>query len=1070
MIACSPSSEKFNKRLRLFTGLGVLMVALITYLSTVEPTASYWDCPEYIAVAAGMQPGHPPGNPVWMLAARFFINFAPDTSYIALTVNIMSAVCAALTIYLLYLTIEWMGRHLLSKGYEEPLTHSRAVLSVGAGVTGALALCWSDTFWFSAVEAEVYSFSSLCTALLFWLALVWYDRRRQAHSDRLLILIAYLMGLSIGVHELNLLCLPAIGLIITFGIKERPGAARLILSLFLSLAAVALILYGLIPGFIKLAQLVELLCVNRFGMSFNSGLMICWFVVMVALIGGAVILAAKYRGWRRIGTLLMWSVAGLLLGFSSYAVIIIRAGANPPLNTNNPSDIFSFSYYFTREQYGKAPLFYGAPFTAPRLNERQWTKDAEGKAIPIDSRYRFIHPKRVYTRGEERMPLMPRTAFATPSDSLANAVAQRRGGDYYLISEYTFEQDYPSELKMFFPRMHSHAPEDVTGYYNWLGITEADLYSPGQVTSVVDSAGHSVSFTKAGSRPTYLQNLQYLTVYQCGFMYMRYFLWNFVGRQNDATGHGEPDVGNFITGIPVLDNAMLDNLQGAPCADGSSNPGHNRYFALPLILGILGLIAQLRRGIPGKRQALIIAMLFFLTGLAIVIYLNQGPVQARDRDYAFAGSWYAFAIWIGLGVIPLHSILKRFIRNGVAAACTASLLSLLIPLQMLSQTADDHDRSHRTPVADMARNTLLPMEKDAIFFASDDNSIFPAWYIQEVEGVRTDIRSISSPYLGSRWYIPQLLSPMRESSPVPLTLSHELLPLLRSPYVHITDADTTWTPALSALRRLYDTLSGVSKDAYPTLPTPRLYFTMGTDTVFIDMRKAENRSYCSIASLLTVDMLATSAALPEPRHFYWTSLGIPFVLGGQLMPYTEQIGNIAHLNPANPGLNAPLTAHHALHTYRYANAAHPSKPYFDPVAAHQLSLLRRSLLAAALQLSTQEDPAQTKQALALLQKIETELPASTIPYEAFYDVATSRNTDEGIIVAQVYLNLAKSLDPALQSKGITLLKQRREYLKSIAAFRENLRPTYRQFLSYPVERLYHALPLADSLLSTQLPR
>lgn len=1062
-------SERQYRLLLRRTGLGVLIVAFITYLLTLEPTASYWDCPEYIAVATGMQPGHPPGNPVWMLAARFLINFAPGPQYYAYMVNLLSAICSALTVWLLFLTTEWCARRLVLRPFRGVYSRARSLTATGAGVTAALALCWSDTFWFSAVEAEVYAFSSLCTALLVWLALLWYDRRRQPRADRWLILIAYIMGLSLGVHELNLLCLPAIALIVAFGIWSRPGWRRLTLAILISTGGIGLVLYGVIPGFIALAKVMELWMVNGMGLPFNSGLLCTWIIVMAALTAGALRLGKSRSRSGRIWRTTLWSLALFLLGFSAYGVIIIRAGANPPLNTGNPSDIFAFSNYFSREQYGKSPLIYGAPFSSQPLRQRRWVNDANGRQTADDSRYMLSSPKPVYVRGTALTPDKPRTAFATARDSIQNRKARESGHDYYALKEYTYQLTYPQELMMFFPRMHSHSPDDVEGYYNWLGATEADLYTPDSIFTVRDAAGKGM-VKGVGKRPSYWQNWQYLTVYQCGFMYGRYLLWNFCGRQNDITGHGEPDAGNFITGITPIDLAMLDNTSGAPRADGSENPGHNVYYGLPLILAILGIIAQMRGKHEGRRQALVVTMLFLLTGIAIVLYLNQGPVQARDRDYAFAGSFYAFAIWIGLGAITLTRLCTRLCRNEKWGTMAGLLIAIAIPLQMLSQTADDHDRSHRTATPDMMYNMFAAMEPDAIYFAADDNSIFPAWYLQEAEGIRTDIRAISTPYLGSAWYQRQLLTPMRKSSPIPLSISIDSLPLLRSPYITLVDSCLDWTPANQALRRFYSSLPTAPAATYPRLTTPRLFITMGRDTIFIDLRKADNGSIshlCTLSSLLTVDMLSTSASSPRPRHFYWTAAAAQTTLGGQLAPYMEQIGNIAHLNPANPGLNPHKTAALTLSQYRFGGAGHPSHPYFDPVAAHQVSLLRRTILESALKLAQARPPQQADTALRLLQLCEKEIPTQTIPYEGYYDYTRHHSTEEGLIAAQAWLQLAKTQptdkNPTAQAKGKTLLNQRANYIQALSDFQQSLRPAYRPYLSLKPEQLILARPQSDSL-------
>ncbi len=1063
--------------IRRFTGLGVLIAALCTYFLTMEPTASYWDCPEYIAVATGMQPGHPPGNPVWMLAARFFINFAPDAASRSLMVNALSAVCAALAVWVLFLTIEWFARRLVmpdSTGGRVLLY--KALRTLGAAVTGALALCWSDSFWFSAVEAEVYAFSSLCTALIFWLSLLWYDRRRQPRSDRWLILIIYLTGLSVGVHELNLLCLPAVAMVVLYGTYGRPGFWRLCGWMVGSMGCIAFALYGVIPGFMAIAMRMELLFVNDLSLPFNSGLIAAWIVVMSLLVAGALWLGSS-RFARRPGVrqprLVLWSLAFFLLGFSSYAVIIIRAGANPPVNTGHPSDIFSFASYFSREQYGKTPLVYGHSFGAEPQRERNWVKDADGRSVPVYNRYRLINPRPVYARGCKGMSAKPGSVFATAADSARNAALLRRGGDSYILTDYSFRLGYPHELDMWFPRMHSHAPDDVSGYFNWLGTDAESMYYPDTLTLAVDSAGHpvdlpgNVTVNRSQFRPTYLQNLQYFAVYQCGFMYWRYFFWNFVGRQNDISGHGEPDAGNFVTGIEQLDHAMLDNSSGAPVSSGDTNKGHNVYYAMPLLLGILGIIWQMHRGVRGRRQALVILTLFVLTGIAIVFYLNQTPVQARDRDYAFAGSWYAFAIWIGLGLPALCGMAAKLLRRNMAGTCLGILLALCVPLQMLSQTADDHDRSHRTVTPDMMYNMFAAMEPGAIFIASDDNTIFPAWYMQEVEEERTDIRCISAPYIGSSWYQLQLLDHMRESAPVPVTAPRELIASGRMSFVSLSDSDLNWTPALDALRRLY---AGAGRtrgaSAYPCLATPRLYFVMEGDTVFIDMRRADGPGMSRLisgSSLFLVDMLATSAASRDKRPVYWPSATARSVLGGQLKPYLEQIGTIARLNPASPGFNASRTAALALTQYRYGGASH--RPYCDPVAAHQLSMLRRNILLSAYQLADRGDSLQVGTAVRLIELCLREIPAETAPYEAFIADSDGKYTDECVIAAQTYLAAGKKMGRGdWTERGREMLKQRREYLRKLEAFRLSLRPAYRRYITTRAEMMVRVVPQLDSLL------
>jgi len=1060
----------------------VLCTALLTYLLTVEPTASFWDCPEYIAVAVGLQNGHPPGNPLWMLLARFFVTFAPAPEYRALAVNVMSAVCGALTVMLLFLTIEFFARRLL-----KPLTRPTSLLCLGSAVVGSLSLCWGDSFWFSAVEAEVYAFSSLCTALLFWLSLVYYERRHEPHADRNLILLAYLTSLAMGVHELNLLCLPALMLVVAYGLRDRLKWWHVILVLLLGLAGIALVLYGIIPGFIALAQKVELVCVNSWGWGFNTGLLLTWCVVAVLLVGCAVWLCAiNWPRQRRLLRLLrvgVWSAFMVLLGFSCYAAVIIRSAACPPLDTGHPADIFAFGNYFSRDQYGKAPLVYGAPFTAPPMRELRVEKGDSSF-----NRYALRQTGTKYVAGVQGMPAAVAGVYGNARQNAENARLQKRGGDFYHLASHNYERQYPPELNMWFPRMHSHAGSDVKGYLNWLGANYADMHEPGHVTLAVDAQGNPVRVPAGNAisaerqvRPTYLQNAQYFIVYQCAYMYWRYFLWNYVGRQNDYYGHGEPDAGNFITGIDPMDRLMLDVAADAPANVGRGNKGRNAYYALPLILGIIGLVYQVRCGRRGKRQALLITTLFVLTGMAIVVYLNQTPVQARDRDYAFLGSWYAFSIWMGIGTLGVHAILRRVIkrRPGMCAVLGIAL-SLCVPFQTLSQTYDDHDRSGRTATRDMARNMLMTVGEQAIIITSQDNNIFPLWYMVEAEEFRTDVRVIAAPYMSLPWYADQWLRPMRQSRPVEMTAPRGLLASDALNFIHL-GSDTTWTPAVDALKSLYtdgmQAFYANPQASYPVLRTPRVFIVQGTDTVRLDLSHDMNGAKLSTLyreELLTLDILATNAASPAPRPIYWTRPVGEEVFKGALKPYLERVGTLTRFNPANPGLDAHATARLALSAYRYGTApgriADGRLPYFDPVASEKVDALRSVLIESARQLSLTGNVEDARLAARLLAKAEKEMPESLVPYyaivlepEVYGTSRVARYADPGLMAADTYEAIARSLgDTSLQAKGKSLRDGRMAYLRSVDEYRSALRESYRKFLTYRLSDLLHVLhPLPD---------
>ena len=752
-------------------------IAAFTYCSTVEPTASFWDCPEFITTAYKLEVGHPPGAPFFMLTGNLFTQLTSDPSKVALMVNIMNALLSAACIMFLFWTISHLARKLICKGGWVSTT-AQLIAVEGAAMTGALAYCWSDTFWYSAVEGEVYAYSSLFTAVVFWLMLKWEDNADKPHSDRWLILIAYLTGLSIGVHLLNLLCLPALVLIYYY---KRSTVATLkgsIYALLGSFVLVAAVLYGIVPGIVKVGGWFELLFVNSLSLPFNSGLIVyifllvgvvlwaIWetvaersrlrmniaYLVSVAMLGipfygygwtsiaiGAVILAALYGllVWKREGKPLVSArlmntsllcMLMIMIGYSSYAVIVIRSTANTPMDQNSPEDIFTLGTYLNREQYGSRPLFYGQSY-----NSQVKLKSEGGYCVPVS---------------KEGAPVYQRKEKASPDEP-----------DRYEIQRYDIEYVYAQN--MLFPRMYSDRPEHAQAYESWLGGVE----------------GKQIPYDRCGEpimvkMPTQLENIRFFLSYQVNFMYWRYFMWNFAGRQNDIQGNGELEHGNWLTGIPFLDNLRLGNQSLLP-SDLRENKGHNVFFCLPLLLGLLGLFWQVRKeqqGDPvGVKQFWVVFFLFFMTGLAIVVYLNQTPMQPRERDYAYAGSFYAYAIWIGLGAAAIADWISQ--KSGKAMpAALLSLVCLLVPAQMVSQTWDDHDRSGRYTCRDFGQNYLqsLPQEGNPIIFTNGDNDTFPLWYNQETEGVRTDARVCNLSYLQTDWYIDQMKRPAYDSPSVPI--------------------------------------------------------------------------------------------------------------------------------------------------------------------------------------------------------------------------------------------------------------------------------------------------------------
>ena len=753
-------------------------VAAFVYCSTIEPTASFWDCPEFITTGYKLEVGHPPGAPFFMLTANLFSQFASDPSQVARMVNTMSALLSATTILFLFWSITHLARKLILKDWSE-LTLGKLIAIEASGLVGALIYTFSDTFWFSAVEGEVYAYSSAFTAIVFWLILKWEDHADEPHSDRWLVLIAYMTGLSIGVHLLNLLCLPAIVLVYCYRRFPNIELKGSLIALVGSFILVAAVLYGVVPGIIIVAGWFELLFVNTLGCPFNTGeiiyivllvAIVIWaiyesyvdksfkrqnvsFVLAVGMLGipfrgmtwsaailGLVILAAIYFGLnyrKKIGKDLVPVLTSrfkntallcmlmLMIGYSSYAVIVIRSAANPPMDQNSPEDVFTLGSYLSRDQYGDSPLLYGQAYTS------QVAYDVDGN---------MCVPKH-----KEGAAIWQRKEKASKDEK-----------DSYFVVSHKDKIIYAQN--MLFPRMHSSA--HAGAYENWMGGVE----------------GTQVPYDRCGEpvmvkMPTQMENIRFFLSYQCNFMYWRYFMWNFAGRQNDIQGNGEPEHGNWITGISFIDDWMLGDQSKMP-AELKANKGHNVFYCLPLLLGLIGLFWQAWRGQRGIRQFWVVFFLFFMTGLAIVLYLNQTPQQPRERDYAYAGSFYAYAIWCGLGVLAIYDMLKKKIKgNDVAVAGVVGVACLLVPIQMASQTWDDHDRSGRYTCRDFGQNYLMTLQDkgNPIIFTNGDNDTFPLWYNQETEGVRTDARVCNLSYLQTDWYIDQMKRPAYDSPSVPIT-------------------------------------------------------------------------------------------------------------------------------------------------------------------------------------------------------------------------------------------------------------------------------------------------------------
>ena len=765
---------KQYKTVNNLVGWLTFIIAATVYCMTIEPTASFWDCPEFITTGYKLEVGHPPGAPFFMLTANLFSQFASDATTVAKMVNYMSALMSGACILFLFWSITHLVRKLIIKD-ENNITTGQLITIMGSGLVGALVYTFSDTFWFSAVEGEVYAYSSLFTAVVFWLILKWEDVADQPHSDRWIILIAYLTGLSIGVHLLNLLCLPAIVLVYYYKKVPNANAKGSLLALFGSMVLVGIVLYGIVPGVVKVGGWFELLFVNSMGLPFNTGVIvyiiilaasIIWgvyesytetsrprmnisFMLTIALLGipfyghgassviiGIIVLAAlglylfakkldqKYQiSARTMNTALLCTMM-IMVGYSSYALIVIRSTANTPMDQNSPEDIFTLGEYLGREQYGTRPLFYGQAYSSKVELE---VKD--GYCVPVEANSTTKYIRKEKTSADEK--------------------------DSYI--EVPGRVEYKYAQNMLFPRMYSraHAAQKI----GWVDINGVDV--------PYDECGNAIMV----NIPTQWENIKFFFRYQLNFMYWRYFMWNFAGRQNDLQGSGEIEHGNWITGIPFIDNWLVGDHSLLP-QEQKDHTGHNVFYCLPLLLGIIGLLWQAYRGQKGVQQFWVVFFLFFMTGIAIVLYLNQTPSQPRERDYAYAGSFYAFAIWVGMGVAGIIKLLQDYAKmKELPASVLVSVLCLLVPIQMASQTWDDHDRSGRYVARDFGQNYLMSLQESGnpIIFTNGDNDTFPLWYNQETEGFRTDARTCNLSYLQTDWYIDQMKRPAYDSPSLPIT-------------------------------------------------------------------------------------------------------------------------------------------------------------------------------------------------------------------------------------------------------------------------------------------------------------
>lgn len=986
-------------------------IAAFVYCSTIEPTASFWDCPEFITSAYKLEVGHPPGNPFFMLTANLFTQFASDPTQVARMVNIMSALFSAGCILFLFWSITHLTRKLVCSNPNE-MSLSQLITIQGSGLVGALAYTFSDTFWFSAVEGEVYAYSSLFTAMVFWLILKWEEHADEPHSDRWLVLISYMTGISIGVHLLNLLCVPALVLVWYYKRNPQANLKGSLLALIGSMVLVAAVLYGIVPGIVKVGGWFELLFVNTLGFSFNTGLIVyifcliavvlwaIWetqrqisrkrmniaYLLAVAMLGipfygygwsslviGIVVLAILafvlyYKkedlhviSARVMNTSLLCMLM-IMIGYSSYALIVIRSSANPPMDQNSPEDVFTLGQYLNREQYGSRPLFYGQAYTS----QMKLKTTNEGYCVPVT---------------KEGAPVYQRVEKHSKDEK-----------DAYEIVRHDLEYVYAQN--MFFPRMYSD--RHAQAYESWMGGVDGK-------TELFDRCGEMVNVKV----PTQLENLRFFFSYQLNFMYWRYFMWNFAGRQNDIQGNGEAEHGNWITGISFLDNMRLGDQSKLP-TELKENKGHNVFYCLPLILGILGLLWQIYKNDKGVQQFWVVFFLFFMTGIAIVIYLNQTPMQPRERDYAYAGSFYAFAIWIGMGVAALTEWLRKYIKtNETVLASVISLVALMVPIQMASQTWDDHDRSGRYTCPDFGKNYLQSLDEkgNPIIFTNGDNDTFPLWYLQETEGFRTDARVCNLSYLQTDWYIDQMKRPAYDSPSIPISWS-------RLQYVGgVREGIQVHPDALEQVIALYKDNPEEMKQMLGENPyelknimkhwvlndNPDLQI-IPTDSVVITIDKeAVKRSGMMVAGDSIPDVMSIS--LKGKRAIYKSELMMLDMLAqtnwerplyiamtvgsdnyGNLGDHFVQEGLAYRVTPFNTNktgkrVDTERMYNNVMNKFKFGGANTPGI-YLDETVMRMCYTHRRVLAQLALELIKENKP---QKAFQVLNKAEKELPSYNVP-------------------------------------------------------------------------------------------
>ncbi|MBK8500007.1 MAG: DUF2723 domain-containing protein [Flavobacteriales bacterium] len=874
------------KKLNVITGWVVFLVAAWTYIITIEETASFWDCGEFLATANKLQVGHPPGAPLFMMLGRIASAFVSPEN-VPYAVNTLSALCSAFTILFLFWSITHMA-HKLATRNGQALSAGGLIAILGSGAVGALAYTWSDSFWFSAVEAEVYSMSSFFTAITFWAILKWESEANEAHSTRWLVLICYLIGLGIGVQLLALLCIPPIALVYYFKKADRsalPAPVGVVLTLVISAVILGAIQAVIIPGVAKVAGLFELWFVNGLELPFNTGNLVYFILVAAVLVGG--IYFTQVTRQAVLNTIIL-GVTVILVGYSTYAMTVIRSLANPPIDENNPENVFNLVSYLNREQYGDRPLLIG------QFWDSQYMYDRKGRPMGDDGTPVYTATYKILKNGRKVKEFYD-------GWSAEHFVAQNPGHEIeheYVVTDPRkgTEWKYDPATTMLFPRMYSNQPHHISAYKSWSKFKGRPVKENGRTMLNLQE--------KPVLKPTFSENMRFFFAYQMDWMYWRYFMWNFAGRQNDMQGAGNIMDGNWLTGIKMLDEQRLGNQDQLP-PSMTNNKAYNKFFLLPLILGTIGFVFQL---LKHGRDWTVVMLLFFFTGIAIVIYLNQTPYQPRERDYAYVGSFYAFAIWIGLGVYAIYDaarsltaqqlgivagsafalgILKFLVEMisgdnhgvsyilfimaaiGVGAlalffalgtalrgkegltAALAAIFCMSVPGVMVAYGWDDHDRSNRSPAPDLASDYLNSCAPNAILFTNGDNDTFPLWYAQEVEGIRTDVRVVNLSLLNTDWYIDQMRRKAYESDPVPFTIAQEKYRQGTRDAIYLNPRRDPKPPTLD-LRRA---IAYATDDRTTTVSGNERYATLPTDAFAIPVDRAQVLATGTVAEKDTADIV-----------------------------------------------------------------------------------------------------------------------------------------------------------------------------------------------------------------------